>query len=93
MLTGVQPWCGRSVEEIYDLVVKKHKKPTIPEGLPPPVENILHGCFEYDFKHRPLMTDILYVFRSSRNAVHGDDGDRTGEHYDFKRIIKWYWLH
>ncbi|CAI0416637.1 unnamed protein product [Linum tenue] len=80
MLTGVQPWCGKSVEEIYDLVVKKHKKPTIPEGLPPPVENVLRGCFEYDFRNRPLMTDILHVFRrikpscSSRNAVHGDDG-------------------
>ncbi|CAN1287777.1 E3 ubiquitin-protein ligase KEG [Linum perenne] len=80
MLTGVQPWCGRSVEEIYDLVVIKHKKPTIPDNLPPPVKTILHSCFEYDFRNRPLMTDVLHVFRrqnelcSSRNAVYGDDG-------------------
>ncbi|CAN0877560.1 E3 ubiquitin-protein ligase KEG [Linum grandiflorum] len=74
MLTGVQPWCGRSVEEIYDVVVVKHKKPTVPDDLPPPVKTILHGCFEYDFRNRPLMTDVLHVFRSSQNAVYGDDG-------------------
>jgi serine/threonine protein kinase len=63
MLTGVLPWCGKSIEEIYDSVVRKQEKPHIPEGLPPPVENILLGCFEYDLRSRPLMTDILRVFK------------------------------
>uniref|UniRef100_A0A6M2EQ20 Protein kinase domain-containing protein n=1 Tax=Populus davidiana TaxID=266767 RepID=A0A6M2EQ20_9ROSI len=74
MLTGVLPWCGKSIEEIYDSVVRKQEKPHIPEGLPPPVENILLGCFEYDLRSRPLMTDILRVFKSSQNAVFVDGG-------------------
>ncbi|KAG6740327.1 hypothetical protein POTOM_055773 [Populus tomentosa] len=67
MLTGVLPWCGKSIEEIYDLVVRKQEKPHIPEGLPPPIENILLGCFEYDLRSRPLMTDILRVFKSFKD--------------------------
>lgn len=63
MLTGVQPWCGKSVDEIYDAVVRKQEKPCIPSGLPPPIEHVLLGCFEYDFRSRPLMTDILRVFK------------------------------
>ncbi|XP_031279542.1 E3 ubiquitin-protein ligase KEG-like [Pistacia vera] len=70
MLTGVQPWCGKSVDEIYDAVVRKQEKPCIPSGLPPPIVNVLLGCFEYDFRSRPLMTDILRVFKSLQNAVH-----------------------
>ncbi|KAJ0091536.1 hypothetical protein Patl1_12482 [Pistacia atlantica] len=76
MLTGVQPWCGKSAHEIYDAVVRKQKKPCIPSGLPPPIENVLLGCFEYDFRSRPLMTDILRVFKSLQNAVHS--GGWTG---------------
>ena len=63
MLTGVHPWRGRSVDEIYHSVVRKHEKPQIPSGLPPPVENVLRGCFEYDLRNRPLISDILHVFR------------------------------
>lgn len=63
MLTGVQPWCGRSVDEIYDAVVRRQEIPPIPSGLPPAVENVLLGCFEYDLRSRPLMTDILRVFK------------------------------
>lgn len=74
MLTGVQPWRGSGVEEIYDAVVRKQEKPHIPEGLPSPVENILRSCFDYDFRNRPLMRDILRVFKSSQNAVYGDGG-------------------
>ncbi|KAJ0031624.1 hypothetical protein Pint_12422 [Pistacia integerrima] len=76
MLTGVQPWCGKSVDEIYDAVVRKQEKPCIPSGLPPPIVNVLLGCFEYDFRSRPLMTDILRVFKSLQNAVHS--GGWTG---------------
>ncbi|KAJ0091538.1 hypothetical protein Patl1_12480 [Pistacia atlantica] len=75
MLTGVQPWCGKSAHEIYDAVVRKQEKPCIPNGLPP-IENVLLGCFEYDFRSRPLMTDILRVFKSLQNAIHS--GGWTG---------------
>lgn len=74
MLTGVQPWCGRSVDEIYDAVVRRQEIPPIPSGLPPVVENVLLGCFEYDFRSRPLMTDILRVFHSSQNSVQSGGG-------------------
>ncbi|KAG6733975.1 E3 ubiquitin-protein ligase KEG-like [Carya illinoinensis] len=72
MLTGVQPWFGNSTEEIYHSVVIKQEKPHIPSGLPPAVESVINGCFEYDFRNRPLMTDILHAFLSSQNAVNRD---------------------
>lgn len=72
MLTGQQPWCGKSIDEIYNSVVKRQEKPHIPDGLPPAVENVIVGCFEYDFRSRPLMADILRVFESSKNAVYLD---------------------
>lgn len=62
MLTGVQPWFGKSVEEIYHLVVIKQDKPQLPSGLPPAVENVVNGCFEYDLRNRPLVADILHAF-------------------------------
>lgn len=67
MLTGVQPWCGKYVDEIHFSVVSKQEKPVIPSGLPPAIENILVGCFEYDLRSRPSITDIMralkrYVF-------------------------------
>lgn len=77
MLTGVQPWCGLSIDEIYKSVVKNQEKPRIPSGLPPAVENVLIGCFEYDLRSRPLMADILQAFKSSQNAVY-HDGQWTG---------------
>lgn len=63
MLTGVRPWGGKSVDEISCLVVGKQEKPDIPSGLPPAIENILLGCFEYDLRSRPLITDILTLFK------------------------------
>ncbi|GJN38911.1 hypothetical protein PR202_gb27992 [Eleusine coracana subsp. coracana] len=62
MLSGIQPWRGKSSEEIYQLVVLKKEKPIFPCSLPPDIENVLSGCFEYDFRHRPLMKDILHAF-------------------------------
>ncbi|XP_071697829.1 protein KINASE OF THE OUTER CHLOROPLAST MEMBRANE 1 [Rutidosis leptorrhynchoides] len=67
MLTGQQPWAGKSIDEIYDSVVKRQQKPHVPDGLPPAVENVVFGCFEYDFRSRPLMADILRVFESTKN--------------------------
>ncbi|PIA34436.1 hypothetical protein AQUCO_03700005v1 [Aquilegia coerulea] len=74
MVSGVQPWYGKSVEGIFHSVVIKQEKPHLPDGLPPPVENVLRGCFEYDFRNRPLVADILNAFRSSQSAVYGDGG-------------------
>lgn len=62
MLTGVQPWFGKSVGEIYNSVVLKQEKPQLPSDLPPAVENVLSGCFEYDLRNRPLIGDILHAF-------------------------------
>lgn len=62
MLTGVQPWFGKSNEEIYQAVVVNQEKPHIPNGLPPAVENVITGCFEYDLRNRPSIADILHAF-------------------------------
>ncbi|XP_071716070.1 protein KINASE OF THE OUTER CHLOROPLAST MEMBRANE 1-like [Rutidosis leptorrhynchoides] len=72
MLTGVQPWFGKSVGEIYNSVVLKQEKPQLPNGLPPVVENVLSGCFEYDLRNRPLIADISHAFESSRDTVFND---------------------
>ncbi|KAM0973957.1 hypothetical protein ACFX2C_017206 [Malus domestica] len=77
MLTGVRPWGGKSVDEISYLVVGKQEKPDIPSGLPPAIENILLGCFEYDLRSRPLITDILTLFKSLQSTI-SSDGDWTG---------------
>lgn len=69
MLTGTQPWSGKSVEETYKSVVKKQEKPHIPGGLPPAVENVIAGCFEYDFRSRPVMADILHAFKRYRLSI------------------------
>ncbi|MQL71043.1 hypothetical protein Taro_003383 [Colocasia esculenta] len=77
MLSGTQPWCGRSPEEIYHLVVTKQEKPNIPRGLPPALEDVLHGCFEYDLRNRPLFGDILHAFESCKDRI-SDDGSWVG---------------
>ncbi|KAK1576576.1 hypothetical protein Q3G72_015044 [Acer saccharum] len=98
MLTGIQPWFGKSVEEIYHSVVIKQEKPYIPSGLPPAVENVINGCFEYDFRSRPLMTDILEAFERSQNAVYSDGewiglGNRAlTERSSVKGYTAWYLL-
>ncbi|KAK4349146.1 hypothetical protein RND71_031901 [Anisodus tanguticus] len=76
MLTGSQPWSGKSVDEIHKAVVQKQEKPHFPGGLPPAVENVIIGCFEYDFRNRPLSGDIFQAFLSSPEAAYGDGGWR-----------------
>nr|VDD00465.1 unnamed protein product [Brassica oleracea] len=68
MLTGVQPWSGKSIDEIYNLVVIKREKLTIPNAIPPPLEKLLQGCFMYDLRSRPSMTDILHLFKRLQNS-------------------------
>ncbi|CAN6220672.1 unnamed protein product [Urochloa humidicola] len=70
MLSGIQPWRGKSPDEIYHLVVVKKEKPIFPYSLPPDIENVLSGCFEYDFRNRPSMKDILHAFESAKDADH-----------------------
>ncbi|PIN01498.1 MEKK [Handroanthus impetiginosus] len=72
MLTGTPPWFGILVEEIHYAVVIRQEKPQVPSGLPPAVEDVLKGCFEYDLRNRPLTQDILQAFESSQNAVYND---------------------
>ncbi|XP_039024355.1 uncharacterized protein LOC120157207 [Hibiscus syriacus] len=78
MLNGTVPWHGKSADEIYDLV-RKQEKPLIPSGLPPPVEKILLGCFEHDFRNRPLMKDILHVFKRFSSEIGGEGDGRWTE--------------
>ncbi|KAK9923070.1 hypothetical protein M0R45_031504 [Rubus argutus] len=72
MLTGVQPWFGSSIKDINHLIVIKQDKPPVPSGLPPSVENIINGCFEYDLRNRPSMEYIVHAFESSQNDVQRD---------------------
>ncbi|XP_042396968.1 uncharacterized protein LOC121987141 [Zingiber officinale] len=66
---------GRSPDEIYQLVVLRKEKPKIPSGLPRELEDILHGCFKYDFRDRPLMKDILRAFERCINVHSESDAD------------------
>ncbi|KAI7978969.1 hypothetical protein LOK49_Contig590G00007 [Camellia lanceoleosa] len=52
----------------------KTRETTNSGGLPPAVENVIIGCFEYDLRSRPVMADILHAFKSSQNAVLQDGG-------------------
>lgn len=89
MFTGIQPWCGKSVDEIYNLVVKKQEKPQIPSGLPPAVENVILGCFEFDFRSRPVMADILHAFK--RYLFHSLC-IRYIAHLKASFISPWFWI-
>lgn len=62
MLTGLPPWFGKSIEELYQSVVIKKEKPVLPSGFPPAVEKVISGCFEYDLRNRPMIADILSAF-------------------------------
>ncbi|KAK3130899.1 hypothetical protein QOZ80_6BG0499410 [Eleusine coracana subsp. coracana] len=87
MLSGIQPWRGKSSEEIYQLVVLKKEKPIFPCSLPPDIENVLSGCFEYDFRHRPLMKDILHAFESAKHANHNSTSWDSSENASVDRPI------
>ncbi|KAL6134302.1 hypothetical protein ACLB2K_066534 [Fragaria x ananassa] len=72
MLTGSQPWFGSSINEVYHSVVIKGEKPPVPSGLPPVVENVINGCFEYDLRNRPSMEDIIRALECSQKDVQSD---------------------
>ena len=79
MFSGVQPWRGKSPDEIYQLVVLKKEKPIFPYNLPAEVENVLSSCFEYDFRDRPLMSDILQAFESAKDVDYDNNGWDSSE--------------
>ncbi|XBI28667.1 hypothetical protein VPH35_052836 [Triticum aestivum] len=62
MFSGVQTWCAKSPDEIYQSVVLKKEKPMFLYNLPTEVANVLSGCYEYDFQDHSLMLDILQSF-------------------------------
>ncbi|GAB4842093.1 hypothetical protein Ancab_012053 [Ancistrocladus abbreviatus] len=74
MLTGIEPWFGKSIEEIRSSVVIKRKKPYLPTGLPRSLEDIIYACFEYDLRNRPLMMDIVHALKSSLKLVESEEG-------------------
>ncbi|KAG0465505.1 hypothetical protein HPP92_019669 [Vanilla planifolia] len=78
MLSGHQPWQGKSPTEVYNLVVRILKETEHSRGLPPELENILYGCFEYDFRNRPLMTHVMDVLTSCRDAYIDESWSPSG---------------
>ncbi|KAM3314134.1 hypothetical protein ACQJBY_033159 [Aegilops geniculata] len=62
MFSGVQTWCAKSPDEIYQSVVLKKEKLMFMYNLPTEVANVLSGCYEYDFRDHSLMLDILQSF-------------------------------
>jgi serine/threonine protein kinase len=63
MLSGTQPWRGQSPDEIFNTVVVRKERPNLPDGLPPEIENVLVGCFDYDLRNRPSMAHIIQAFQ------------------------------
>ncbi|KAG0556214.1 hypothetical protein KC19_11G035500 [Ceratodon purpureus] len=62
LLTGERPWRNLSSEEIFKAVVDRHEKPSVPTGLPHSLERVLQRCFEYDYRRRPSVQEILQTF-------------------------------
>lgn len=62
MITGTKPWDKLTVEDIFNAVVVRHEKPSVPSGLPVAVEKILRACFEYDYRLRPTSEEIYRTF-------------------------------
>ncbi|XBH63657.1 hypothetical protein VPH35_117584 [Triticum aestivum] len=74
MFSGIQPWRAKSSDEIYQSAVVKKEKQIFPYNLHTEVENVLSGCFEYDFRDRSLMSYILQSFESAQDV----DCNNTG---------------
>ncbi|KAJ4758077.1 Protein kinase superfamily protein [Rhynchospora pubera] len=72
MLSGTQPWRGRSPDEIFNSVVVRKERPSLPDGLPPEIENVLVGCFDYDLRNRPSMAHIIQAFKRCKDMGYGD---------------------
>ncbi|KAL8090043.1 hypothetical protein AgCh_039491 [Apium graveolens] len=88
MLTGTLPWYGISVNKIYQAVVEKQEKPFIPEDLPPELKKVIIGCFEYDFRSRPSMSDILDAFKSAQNAISSDRGRINLDYFQVGDMVR-----
>lgn len=62
LLTGERPWKNLTPEEIFKAVVDRQEKPSVPTGLPLSLERVLKRCFEYDYRRRPSVHEILQTF-------------------------------
>ncbi|KAM3332492.1 hypothetical protein ACQJBY_027970 [Aegilops geniculata] len=69
IFSGVQTWCAKSPDEIYQSVVLKKEKSMFPYNLPTEVANVLSGCYGYDFWDHSLMLDILQSFERNKCDV------------------------
>lgn len=62
LLTGEKPWKNLTPEEIYKAVVDRREKPSVPTGLPLSLGRVLRRCFEYDYRRRPSVSELLQAF-------------------------------
>lgn len=86
MVTGTRPWHQLSTEDIYSLVVVKQEKPSIPNGLPSAIKNILRGCFEFDYRKRPSFSEIVHAFESPQVIFR--EGDWVRDHDGKVAVVK-----
>eukprot|EP00245_Coleochaete_scutata_P002620 TRINITY_DN13533_c0_g1_i1.p1 TRINITY_DN13533_c0_g1~~TRINITY_DN13533_c0_g1_i1.p1 ORF type:complete len:670 (-),score=126.43 TRINITY_DN13533_c0_g1_i1:578-2587(-) len=73
MLTGEVPWAGMKDSDIYSAVVLRREKPSVPSNLPVAIGRVLQACFEYDYRSRPRVKDLLKAFLSPESAYNEGD--------------------
>ncbi|VAH08727.1 unnamed protein product [Triticum turgidum subsp. durum] len=64
MFSGVQTWCAKSPDEIYQSVVLKKEKPRFLYNLPTEVANVLSGCYEFLYISF-VYSNFLFLTRSA----------------------------
>jgi hypothetical protein len=70
------PWSTENIhsyEELFDLVVKSKKRPTIPnvqyDNISIYLLNIMKECWNHEIKDRPTINDILKAMESNLNNL------------------------
>ncbi|EFJ25729.1 hypothetical protein SELMODRAFT_52199, partial [Selaginella moellendorffii] len=69
MVTGKRPWEDKTPQEIYNLVVLKGDRPSVPSELPAAIQRVLEDCFEYDYRNRPDFRQILATLTSKQTKI------------------------
>ncbi|KAM3372279.1 hypothetical protein ACQJBY_019267 [Aegilops geniculata] len=64
MFSGIQTWCAKSPDEIYQSVVLKKEKPMFLYNLPTEVANVLSGCYEFLYISF-VYSNFLFLTRSA----------------------------
>ena len=57
MLSGIKPWNGIKMAPIVRKVMNR-EVPDIPPGLPPPLEHVVRGCFNFVPHERPTFQQV-----------------------------------